>query len=164
MNLLNKLILLVSIACFMAGITCPDVKAKDKFGFYYGDVYSDQWNDYENLVIDIRNFSQDSGSTGLSETSARLITYISIGETDTLIEGDKQGPGGYASWYLDKDGDNFPDQNPNWGSYYVNANSNVWHDYVLQTLLYQSYPLVWSEVFSWTPWIQLTYTRKLPME
>ncbi len=71
----------------------------------------------------------------MSETSARLITYFSIGETDTLIEGDKQGPGGYASWYLDQDSDNFPDQNPNWGSYYVNANSNAWHDYVLQTLI-----------------------------
>ncbi len=135
MKLLNKVTLLVSIAYFMVGITCPDVKAKDKFGFYYGDTYSDQWNEYENLVIDIRNFSQGSGTTDLSETSARLITYLSIGETDTLIEGDKQGPGGYASWYLDQDGDNFPDQNPNWGSYYVNANSNVWHDYVLQTLI-----------------------------
>jgi hypothetical protein len=135
MKLLDKVILLVSIACFIAGMTCPDAKAKDKFGFYYGDIYSDQWNDYDNLVIDIRKFSQYSSSIDLAETSARLITYISIGETDALIEGDKQGPGGYASWYLDQDGDNFPDQNPNWGSYYVNANSNAWHDYVLQTLI-----------------------------
>jgi hypothetical protein len=135
MKLLKKVTLLASIACFMAGITCPDVKAKDMFGFYYGDIYSAKWNDYEKLVIDIRNFSQYSSPTDLSETNARLITYLSIGQTDTLIEGDKQGPGGYASWYLDQDGNDFPDQNPDWGSYYVDANSNAWHDYVLQTLI-----------------------------
>ena len=133
MQLLSKVTLSVFITCFMVVISCGDAEARDKFGFYYGAEFSDKWNDYENLVIDIRLYSQDNVSADLSDVRARLITYLSIGETDTLITGDKNGPGGYASWYLDQDGDNFPDRNPVWESYYVNANSNAWHDYILQT-------------------------------
>ena len=135
MRLTNKATLFVFLAFFMVVISCRDGKAKDTFGFYYGNIYSDQWNNYENLVIDIRNYSQENNSAYLLNTTARLITYLSIGETDSLIEGDKQGPGGYASWYLDSNNDNLPDLNPVWGSYYVNANSNAWHDYILQTVI-----------------------------
>ncbi|MDR4498528.1 MAG: endo alpha-1,4 polygalactosaminidase [Candidatus Scalindua sp.] len=135
MQLLKKTIPLVFTVCFIAVISSQETKARDTFGFYYGNTYSDQWNNYENLVIDIRNYSPENDFTDLLHTSARLITYLSIGETDSLIEGDKLGPGGYASWYLDYNNDNLPDRNPVWGSYYVNANSNAWHDYILQTLI-----------------------------
>ena len=52
--------------------------------------------------------------------------YLSIGEASELIRGNGKGPGGYASWYFDKQQVGKPDENGNWHSYYANCNDPAW--------------------------------------
>ncbi|MBK7107341.1 MAG: T9SS type A sorting domain-containing protein [Ignavibacteriae bacterium] len=75
-----------------------------------------------------------------------VIGYLSIGEDHTnSVIGDGRGPcyydwgtqslvytnKGVASWYLDDaDKNGEPDQNSNWGSYYVNAGDTLWWNYI----------------------------------
>lgn len=108
--------------------------ARDPFGLYYGSKPSKGLLRYETVVLDSRNFGP-ADLKQLQDNNVRVIAYVSIGESDVLIRGDGKGPGGYASWYFDENGDGGPDQNPNWGSYYVNANSEKWHDYVLNKVI-----------------------------
>lgn len=61
-----------------------------------------------------------------------VVGYVTIGEDDELHRGDGKGPGGYASYYLDADGDNMPDMNPNWKSYYVNAGNPLWQEWIIK--------------------------------
>ena len=129
--------MLIELALFFScvGLINPlDIMARDHFGFFYGHEFSDRLIQYETLVLDERNFSS-SELEFLKSKGVFIITYISIGETDELMVGDAQGPGGYASWYFDNDGDDMPDRNPDWGSYYVNANSEKWHDYILNSVI-----------------------------
>jgi endo-alpha-1,4-polygalactosaminidase (GH114 family) len=65
-----------------------------------------------------------------------VIGYVSVGQADTLEVGDGRGPGGMASWYLDRateqgdalipgpDGE--PDRDPEWGAYWVDLTSTAW--------------------------------------
>jgi hypothetical protein len=62
----------------------------------------------------------------LSDLGVVTIGYISVGEDEALHVGDGNGPGGKASWYLDKDHDGKPDENGIWKSYYANASDPAW--------------------------------------
>ncbi len=123
--------LAIGLFCMIGSTT---LLAKEPLGFYYGGRFSDKLLQYETLVLGLQNFSPGD-LRKLQTNNVRVIAYISIGETDVLISGDGKGPGGYASWYFDEDGDGKPDQNPNWGSYYVNAGNKKWHDYVLDKVI-----------------------------
>lgn len=122
------------ILSLLAGTICLSnpgaLMAKDPFGFYYGEKLTEDLFKYETLVLDARNFAS-ADLDRLKDSGVRIIAYLTIGETDTLLVGDGQGPGGYASWYFDDNRDGLPDQNPNWGSYYVNASDPKWHDHIL---------------------------------
>lgn len=127
--------LILSLVAGVIYLSNPgSLMAKDPFGFYYGEKFTEDLFKYETLVLDANNFvSADLNK--LKNSGVRIITYLTIGETDTLLVGDGKGPGGYASWYFDNNRDGFPDQNPNWGSYYVNASDKKWHDHILNTVI-----------------------------
>ena len=58
------------------------------------------------------------------------IGYISVGEDTQLRTMDGQGPGGYASFYID-DGHGNPSRNNNWDSYFVDAGNSLWQQHVI---------------------------------
>jgi uncharacterized repeat protein (TIGR01451 family) len=122
-------------------------------------VYYDNWNEDKikkaerfNLVIlhSATNITpaivQDikDGDDNIKEVDdVIVIGYLSIGEhdVDTPVIGDGSGPGGYASWYLDADNDDYPDKNVSLGSFYVDAGNVEWQkilktnsEYIINTL------------------------------
>jgi len=81
-------------------------------------------------ITDVRNYSKDS-ITQIKAGGTKVIGYISVGEEVVLEKGDGAGPGGYASWYFDANGDGRPDQNGEFASYYTNAANPGWVQAVL---------------------------------
>ena len=135
---MKKIFKVIVIQSLLTGFFCllgpSSLLAKDPFGFYYGSRFTDKLLQYETVVLDSQNFAS-TDLKKLQNNNVRVITYVSIGETDTLILGDRRGPGGFASWYFDGNGDGRPDQNPNWGSYYVDASNEKWHEHVLNRVI-----------------------------
>ncbi len=70
---------------------------------------------------EVRNLNDETRTAG----------YLSVGETSQLLEGNGEGPGGYASWYVDRDDDGTPDRNENWNSYFVDARDPGWREHVV---------------------------------
>jgi hypothetical protein len=66
----------------------------------------------------------------LAERGTWSIGYISVGEDHSLRMMDAQGPGGYASFYID-DGAGQPARNNNWNSYFVDAGNPLWQQLVI---------------------------------
>lgn len=62
----------------------------------------------------------------LKKQGTIAIGYLSVGEDDVLRLGNGGGPGQYASWYFDRDGDDRPDRNVVWKSYYANPGDRNW--------------------------------------
>ena len=67
----------------------------------------------------------------LREQGTFTIGYISVGEDTTLRTLDGQGPGGYASFFID-DGTGQPRRNHNWNSYFVDAGNGLWQQQVIE--------------------------------
>ena len=108
---------------------------------YYGKGKLDSLANFDLVIISPENYSPEEISF-LSRRGTIVVGYISVGEDETLQLGDRKGPGGYASWYLDyfqgkgtggkKGGDGKPDQNEEWGSYFVNLNNRLWLKHTLK--------------------------------
>jgi hypothetical protein len=63
----------------------------------------------------------------LKDAGVVTIGYITCGEDlPPARKGDGTGPGGFASWYFDKDGDNQPDAHPIWKAPFANAADPKW--------------------------------------
>lgn len=60
----------------------------------------------------------------LKDAGCYIVSYITIGEDDTLEVADGLGEGGYASYYVYENG--VPKMNTNWNSYFVDAGNPVW--------------------------------------
>ena len=60
----------------------------------------------------------------LKDAGCYIVSYITIGEDDTLEIADGLGEGGYASYYIYENGS--PKPNTNWNSYFVDAGNPVW--------------------------------------
>ncbi len=65
----------------------------------------------------------------LQAAGCYVVSYITIGEDDTLTVADGLGEGGYASYYIYENG--VPKQNANWGSWFVDAGNPVWQAKIL---------------------------------
>ena len=102
----------------------------DSFACYYGKGKVAELSQFDVVIIEARNHSREEISR-LKNAGAWVIGYISVGETATLQKGNGKGPGGYASWYFDRNKKNYPDDNVNWNSYYVNAGDPAWRDFVI---------------------------------
>ncbi len=97
---------------------------------YYGKDRLADISKFDVAIMEPRNYTDDEIKT-LSDSGVWVIGYVSLGESDQLHKGDGRGPGGYASFYFDDDGDGMPDMNKNWHSYYVNPASELWHRHVI---------------------------------
>lgn len=110
--------------------------------------------DFDLVILEPSNITANQiselkkGHDGLPGTDddVLVIGYVSIGEDHAGNRtGDGRGPcyydytsqqivytnSGFASWYLDDaDHNNLPDENANWGSFYVNAGDSLWRDFV----------------------------------
>ena len=60
----------------------------------------------------------------LKDAGCYVVSYITIGEDDSLNVADGLGEGGYASYYVYENGS--PKMNNNWNSYFVDAGNPVW--------------------------------------
>ena len=60
----------------------------------------------------------------LKDAGCYIVSYITIGEDDSLNVADGLGEGGYASYYVYENGS--PKMNVNWNSYFVDAGNPVW--------------------------------------
>ena len=67
----------------------------------------------------------------LKSSGTWVIGYISLGEEDVLSKGNGKGPGGFASYYMDKNKDGKPDRNQNWNSWYADAGNNEWREIII---------------------------------
>lgn len=80
----------------------------------------------------IETKAQSVAEVNALRSAGRLaIGYISIGEDSELRTGDAKGPGGYDSTYFDRNGDQLPDKNETWNSYFANAASPAWRTHFL---------------------------------
>ncbi len=100
---------------------------------YYGKDKVDDIVQFDVAIMEPRNYTEDEIKSIVS-AGTWVIGYVSLGETDQLHKGDGKGPGGYASYYYDDDGDGMPDMNANWHSYYVNPASTLWHRHVFERI------------------------------
>ena len=65
----------------------------------------------------------------LQAAGCYVVSYITIGEDDSLNVGDGLGEGGYASYYIYENG--VPKPNTNWGSWFVDAGNPAWQAKIL---------------------------------
>lgn len=106
------------------------------FVCFYGPGSVEEMSQFDVAIIEGRSQNKENIAT-LKSTGTWVVSYVTVGEDDTLRKGDGKGPGGYASYYLDVDHDNVPDKNQNWDSYYVNANSPVWREWIINNRVRQ---------------------------
>lgn len=82
------------------------------------------------VITDARNYSKRD-IVSLRKKGVIVIGYVSLGESVKLEKGDGLGPGGYASWYFDKNNDGIPDYNKQYKSYYTNVSNSQWVSQVI---------------------------------
>lgn len=99
-------------------------KAKS-FYTYYGKGRVAELSHYDIVVLHTPAM-ESADVKKLKSLGVVTVGYVTVGEDDQLRVGDGTGPGGKASWYLDKDHDNQPDQNGIWKSWFANANDPKW--------------------------------------
>lgn len=95
------------------------------FYCYYGSGKVAELSHYD-IVIAHSPQMQPADIAALKKLGVVVVGYLTVGEDEKLREGNGKGPGGYASWYLDEDGDGNPDQNGIWKSYYASAADPAW--------------------------------------
>ncbi len=110
--------------------TDSEILSLNNYVTYYGADKISDIKKFKLAFLESSNYNS-SAIENIKSSGTMPVCYVSIGEDDSLNIGDGLGPGGYASWYLDSNGDNKPDQNPYWGSYYVNASNLLWQDRIL---------------------------------
>jgi hypothetical protein len=101
------------------------VAQSESFYCYYGSGKVAELSHYD-VVIAHSPQMQPASIAELKELGVVMVGYLTVGEDDKLRKGNGEGPGGYASWYLDEDNDGQPDQNGIWKSYYADANDPNW--------------------------------------
>jgi hypothetical protein len=92
---------------------------------YYGPDKLPELSQYDVGILHVPAMKPENVAA-LNKLGVVTVGYISVGEDETLRDGDGQGPGGKASWYFDKDHDKQPDKNGVWGSYFANAGDPKW--------------------------------------
>ena len=116
--------------------TIPVAEIRDKpawedvtsFVCHYG-AFTEMAGLFDVAILEPRNVTR-AQLAWLRERGTFTIGYISVGEDTELRRMDGQGPGGYASFYID-DGEGQPARNNNWNSYFVDAGNGVWQQMVI---------------------------------
>ncbi len=99
---------------------------------YYGDFCEEQKNFDVAIMHSSVLFQDPEAKEKVAELNKTTytISYITVGEDDTLNVADGLGEGGYASYYVYENG--YPKMNTNWNSYFVDASSPVWQDRIIK--------------------------------
>ncbi|GEM_PF-1908339 len=105
-------------------------KDSTSFVCYYGPGSVPEMSQADVAIVDGRNLSTDNIKE-LQASGTWVVSYVTIGEDDTLSVADGKGPGGYASYFMDTDGDKKPDKNTSWNSYFVDAGNPLWQERIL---------------------------------
>ena len=95
---------------------------------YYGE-FNENMGLFDVAILESNNFMEHQVNW-LKTHKTYTIAYISVGEDSSLQVGDGLGPGGYASYYIDRDGE--PAKNNNWNSFFVNAGSPLWQEVIIK--------------------------------
>ena len=98
----------------------------NNFVCYYGKGEIKTLKTFDVAIIESRQFTK-AEIDEIKENGTWAIGYISLGETSTLDKQDK-------SYYMDKNNNGTPDQNGEWGSWYVDTNSDIWKQKVLNRI------------------------------
>lgn len=101
------------------------------FVCYYGIGKIEKMSKFDVAILESRNLTRQN-IEALNRSGTWTIGYISVGEDITLRVGDGKGPGGYASFYFDRDKDGQPDMNPNWNSFFTDAGNPLWQDIIIE--------------------------------
>lgn len=98
------------------------------FVCYYGDFDIEFQSQFDVIIMHTNTLRTDPESKEkvkqLQDAGCYIVSYITIGEDDTLQVADGLGEGGYASYYIYENG--VPKMNTNWASYFVDAGNPVW--------------------------------------
>ena len=102
------------------------VREAKSYYCYYGADRAEELKKFEVVIL-----HTPAATAGLVKTlkSNNVVTigYITCGEDlPPPRKGDGSGPGGFASWYFDKDNDAKPDMHPVWKSPFANAADPKW--------------------------------------
>jgi hypothetical protein len=106
------------------------------FVCYYGDFDIEFQSQFDVVIMHTATLRQYDKETAkaivkqLQDAGCYIISYITIGEDDSLNVGDGLGEGGYASYYIYENG--VPKPNNNWGSWFVDAGNPVWQAKVIE--------------------------------
>ncbi|MEW6096468.1 MAG: hypothetical protein AB1567_08090 [bacterium] len=134
---------------FLLSEPIPGIGSSSSYLVYYGDWTPEKIDEAEkfDLVIlhpdtnvipaDIANI-KDGVDDITGNDDVLVFGYLSIGEDDVDEPriGNGEGPGGYASWYMDDaDNNDYPDRNGEWGSFYVNAGDPYWQEFIKSATL-----------------------------
>lgn len=97
------------------------------FYCYYGTGEAERLSQFDVVIVESRHMEPEVVSA-LTDSGVVVVGYLSVGEDNELRAGDGTGPGGFASWYFDADGDGQPDRNATWKSYFADARDPAWVD------------------------------------
>ncbi len=101
------------------------VRDAQSYYCYYGPGQTEALSHYDLVILEARQQKRPA-LDALKQLGVVTTAYITFGEDHHMQRGDGAGPGGYASWYFDRDGDQLPDRNSVWNSYYTNAGNAGW--------------------------------------
>ncbi len=124
----------VSVSSGAASKSTVPVEKKKAWGdvssfvCYYGKFNPDMLK-FDVAILESTNLTA-AEIKKVNDAGTYTIGYLTIGEDDQLEKGDGKGPGGYASYYFNKDG--MPAKNGDWNSYFVNAGNVNWQNKVIQ--------------------------------
>jgi hypothetical protein len=108
----------------------PRFKKIGSYACYYGKGQVEALAQRDAAIIETKSHTPESVAA-IRRNGTLAIGYISAGEDDKLRKGDGRGPGGFDSAYYDRNGDNKPDRNEIWSSYFTNAASEAWISHFL---------------------------------
>jgi hypothetical protein len=108
----------------------PRFKKIGSYACYYGKGQVEALAQRDAAIIETKSHTPESVAA-IRRDGTLAIGYISAGEDDKLRKGDGRGPGGFDSAYYDRNGDNKPDRNEIWSSYFTNAASEAWISHFL---------------------------------
>lgn len=124
-NVSKVLCAILALVCLLgtASALAQGFDGVNSFVCCYGP-YQRAMKQFDLAAVDPGSVS-DKQLSALQESGTQVIAYLTVGECDGRLQaGDGQGPGGYASWYLERNGK--PWRNADWGSYYVDPGNAAW--------------------------------------
>ena len=106
----------------------PDLLRKIKnYACYYGPDKIKEMSQFDAVIFEPKQHSKKEIEK-LKEAGTLTIGYITIGEDDDFHK--------KAGWYFDRNKDGKPDRNGTWNSWYADARSKEWRNYVINKKAY----------------------------